>query len=340
MHASSTAIEALAWRGRRVLVLGASGFLGRRVAVQAAGLGAEVHAVVRDPARAARVLARAVGGVRIHAVDLSTRPTVAALLEGVGPEIVLDLTGYGVRRDELDPGSAELLNARLPEWIASSFPLDPDSDWTGAQIVRAGSALEVGETAGEIREADPCRPTTLYGRTKLAGTLALARASAAAGVRAITARLFNVYGPGEPPGRLFPSLVRAARRGGPLPLTLGVQRRDFTFVEDAAEGILRLAGSPAAPGEVVHLATGRLTSVREFALATARLLAIEEERLRFGELPAREDELDHGPVSIARLRVLCGWSPPSDLEDGLARALHAIELEERRPELADERSRP
>lgn len=307
----------IAWQGRRVLVLGANGFLGRRVARLADRLGCEVH-------RAARDLTRLGASAKHHAIDLGRERDVAGLLARISPDVVLDLAGYGVGREEQDAEIAERVNARLPEWIVRSFPVDRSSDWEGAQVVHAGSALEVGDSAGTVDETAECRPTTLYGRTKLAGTRALARAAAETGVRALTARLFHVYGPGERLPRLFPSLVRAAREGGEVMLTAGTQARDFAFVDDVAESLLRLASSSARPGEVVHVATGRLTTVREFALTAARILGIPETNLHFGA-PAME--MSHGLVSVARLLELCGEAPSADLEDGILRAVREMELE-------------
>jgi len=323
MRESLGAIEA-AWRGKRVLVLGSGGFLGRRVARLADRLGCEVHGAVRDRDRAARALSRLGVGATLHAIDLGLEPGIAGLLARVRPDVVLDLAGYGVRREEQDPEVAERVNARLPEWIARALPVDRRSDWRGAQLVHAGSALEVGDSAGVLDESAECRPTTLYGRTKLAGTRALARVAAETGVRAVTARLFHVYGPGERLPRLFPSLLRLAREGGDLDLSSGTQTRDFAFVDDVAESLLRLASSSARPGEVVHVATGRLTSVREFALTAARILGIDGNRLHFGD-PATE--MSHGTVSVARLLELCGAAPSADLEAGISRAARELECE-------------
>jgi nucleoside-diphosphate-sugar epimerase len=322
-------------RDRRTLVLGATGFLGRRVARRAGLAGAQVHAAVRDPERAAEALSDVDGAIRIHAVDLGDEAAVGNLLRSIRPEIVLDLSGYGVGQGERDPSVAERINAKLPEWVARHLPIEPARDveggrgpWGGVRILRAGSAQEAGDVNGSFREDAPCHPTTLYGRTKLAGTIALARVARERGLSAATARLFTVFGPGERPERLFPSLLRAARRAETLALTTGSQERDFLFVDDAAEAFVRLAGAAPDPGEVVHIASGRLTSVRVFALGVARLLGMPEERLRFGELPARNEEQAHGPVSIERFAELCGRSPPSDLGSALARAVRASDSEQ------------
>jgi nucleoside-diphosphate-sugar epimerase len=116
---------------------------------------------------------------------------------------------------------------------------------------------------------------------------------------------------------LLPSLIEAARTGQTIRLTDGRQRRDFTYVADVAEGLLRLGMSSAEPGEIVNLATGRLIAVRQFVEQAAHILNISEERLLFGALPTRPEEMNHSPVAIDRLRRLTGWTPPTGIQDGI-----------------------
>jgi nucleoside-diphosphate-sugar epimerase len=118
-----------------------------------------------------------------------------------------------------------------------------------------------------------------------------------------------------------------------------MQQRDFTFVEDAADGLLRLGIAPVPPGAVVNLATGRLTSVRTFAETAADVLGLPRHRLRFGSLPTRPEEMRHGPVTLARLRGLTGWAPSVGIPEGVLRtkqaedtgaAVHHVALDGRR----------
>ncbi|NIQ31823.1 MAG: NAD-dependent epimerase/dehydratase family protein [Acidobacteria bacterium] len=190
-------------------------------------------------------------------------------------------------------------------------------DWVGQEIVHVGSALEYGDIKGDLAEHSAPNPTTLYGRSKLAGTLQLRRACQRLGLRGLTARLFTVYGPGEHPGRLLPSLIAAAESGGPLELTSGLQRRDFTYVEDVADGLLRLGLARTAPGDVVNLATGKLSTVREFVQVGAGVLSISDAQLRFGALPGRPEEMAHDAVRTTHLEALTSWTPPTSIADGI-----------------------
>jgi len=307
------------YRGVRALVTGATGFIGRNVALELAKAGAEVWLGVRDAAAAAP-LAGACGSTR-RIVELAAEASssVTDAVAHARPAIVFNLAGYGVAPDERDPETARIVNAWLPVGLGrAAAEMDP-GDWTGARIVHVGSALEYGRAAGDLSEETPPLPTTLYGKTKLEGTLGLVEL----GLPALTARLFTVYGPGEPDGRLLPSLTALARGGGRLAVTEGSQRRDFTYVGDVAEGLLRL-GALGRCDNVVNLATGVLATVREFIETAQRVLEIPAERIVWGEVQMRPEEMSHDPVSIVRLCSLTGWRPETTIAVGIERTLESL----------------
>jgi nucleoside-diphosphate-sugar epimerase len=304
------------YAGVRAVVIGASGFVGSSVARALCAWGADLVCVVRNR-RAAAPRLRSVEA-RIVERELCDESSVAELLGPLEPSVVFNLAGYGVDPDERDEVQARVANADLVEWVCRGVALARDREWHGAALVHAGTAAEYGAAGGVFSESTEPRPTTVYGRTKLEGTRRLATCCAALGLRGVTARLFTVYGPGEDEGRLLPALLAAARTGAPLSLTAGLQRRDFTFVGDVAEGLLRLGLSrDVRAGEVVNLATGRLLSVRQFTQVASSVLGIPENHLHFGALPTRPDEMEHDGVSVARLRAILSWVPATSIEDGI-----------------------
>lgn len=302
----------------RVAVLGATGFVGRWVARSLTAQGAALALVVRDGARAARIASDYGLAGEIITADLCDPATARALVADLRPAVLFNLVGYGVDRAERDPTSAYAINAQLVAALAGAMARTAVIGWRGQRLIHVGSALEYGVQGGDLCEESLPLPTTLYGRSKLAGTEALSRCCISRRLRGLTARLFTVYGPGEHAGRLLPSLIAAARSGQPLALSAGQQRRDFAFVGDVAEGLLRLGLSAAPPGAVVNLATGELTSVRRFVEIAATQLAIPSDQLHFGALPTRAEEMAHDPVAIGRLRQLTGWRPPTTVAAGVA----------------------
>lgn len=315
-----------AYDGVPALVLGATGFIGAWVARALGARGAIVSVAVRDTARASAAFASSGRKVSVIGVDLARPGEATHAIEVSRPAVVFNLAGYGVDRAERDPAAMTSLNANLVDELCRRLAGEPDRGWKGVRLIHAGSALEYGLVSGPLHEGVAPNPTTDYGRTKLRGTRHIETCCAASGLPAVVARLFTVYGPGEHADRLLPSLARVGQTGHRLGLTAGRQRRDFTYVEDVAEGLLRLGASAARPGEVVNLGMGRLTSVREFAETAADVLGFDARLLEFGALPERDEEMWHGNVEIGRLTELTSWSPSTALADGIRRSSEFIHV--------------
>jgi nucleoside-diphosphate-sugar epimerase len=254
-------------------------------------------------------------------VDLARDDGVEPVFQAFRPAIIFNLAGYGVDQAERDEALSKRLNTDLPREICEAAAIWKDPSWVGQHIVHVGSALEYGVVGGDLHEDGPTQPTTLYGRSKLCGTRQVMESCGKLGMRGLTARLFTVYGPGEHDTRLLPSLIRAAKSGQRLDLTEGAQLRDFTYVEDVAEGLLRLGVSRAEQGLVVNLATGCLSSVRNFVEIAAHELGIPSTQLGFGRLPTRAEEMRHSPVSVSRLREMISFVPSASIEAGVRRTL-------------------
>jgi nucleoside-diphosphate-sugar epimerase len=315
------------YEGVRVIVLGASGFIGRWVAQKLQNAGANLYLLLRNPAVWDP---NGIGGEVIEA-DLSDPAMLAGLYRRIRPSITFNLVGYGVDPAERDERLSYQINAKLPGAVCCAAAAVRDEMWRGQYVIHAGSAAEYGSAGGALSEDGPALPATIYGKSKLEGTRVVAACRHGLGLRCMTARLFTVYGPGEHNGRLLPSLIEAAQSGKPLDLTEGLQRRDFTYVEDIAEGLLRLGLTGGESEAVVNLATGQMMSVRTFIQTAATILGIPGSNLRFAAIPGRCGEMEHDPVSLNRLRQLLAWVPPVPVTEGIRRTLEVSLLKKSGP---------
>ncbi|MCZ2078818.1 MAG: NAD(P)-dependent oxidoreductase [Bryobacterales bacterium] len=311
------------YRRARVMVFGASGFIGRWVAQALSAHGAWLYLPVRDPLAARELFHR--HGIEAEPMefDIEHGGSLLELLREVRPSIVFHLAGYGVDHSETGEQPAWRINAAFTGELARAVAGARDLYWPAQVLVHAGSALEYGAIDGDLAEDSEPNPTTTYGRSKLEGTRQIEQYCKETGIAAVTARLFTVYGAGEHAGRLLPSLIEASHTDGVVPLTSGVQQRDFTYVKDVAEGLLRLGLIPAESGShtVVNLATGRLTPVRQFVETAAGLLGIPSIRLGFGLVPTRFTEMKHNAVNLHRLERLLAWRPETSIEEGIRQTL-------------------
>ena len=133
------------------------------------------------------------------------------------------------------------------------------------------------------------------------------------------ARIFGVYGPGEAPHRLLPSLVNGLRSMDRVSLTEGRQARDFLFVEDVVNALIMLAEClERKPGQIiVNIATGEPISVRTFAVSVAAAAGAAIDRLGFGDILMRPDEPMVFSGDSTLMRKVTGWQPRIDLDQGI-----------------------
>ncbi len=313
---------AASYRGHRVLITGARGFIGRWVARLLSAAGADLRLVTRSADDVAS-LAKAFGitGEWISA-DLTKPGAFAAVFSKCNPDFVFNVAGYGVDPQERDPATAEAINCEMVREIAETIA--DSGDTARVRLINVGSAAEYGPVDGPLTELSPENPVSIYGQTKQRGTAAVINVRNRACIAAVTARLFTVYGPGEHASRLLPSLMRAASEGQRLALSEGNQARDFTYVEDAAEGLLRVGACRRPLPGVVNVATGTLTSVRNFVLCASELLHMGTAQLGFGELPRYPEEVKQGSADTTLLNSLTGWRPKYSIAQGIQRTIDFV----------------
>jgi GDP-4-dehydro-6-deoxy-D-mannose reductase len=233
---------------------------------------------------------------------------------------IFNLAAYGVDPSQNDAEASHLANAELP----LAF-VDLARRAGACALIHVGSAFEYAEPTERLRlrESDPLETTKHYGASKAAGSLAVIEAARAGRLNAVVARLFGVYGAGERPWRLLPSLHASLTRGRAVPLSEGSQVRDFLHVEDVAAGLAALAtaiSGGSRPPCIVNLCSGVAVTVRQFAETVADVLGAPHELLRFGTIPMRPHEIAYLVGDVSRLNRITPWRPAHSLERGIGMA--------------------
>ena len=136
-------------------------------------------------------------------------------------------------------------------------------------------------------------------------------------------RYFNVYGPGELPGKyrnVIPNFIYWAMRRKPLPITgTGEETRDFTFVEDAVDATIRAAMVEEAVGEAFNIASGAETKIIELANKVNELTG-NSAGITFK--PRRDwDRSTRRKASIEKARKILGYQPRINIDEGLKRTI-------------------
>ncbi len=292
-----------------LLLTGATGFVGRRVLARLAADGVPVVATASPGATPGPA-----AGVEWRQADLTDPAACVALVEGLRPARWLHLAWIAT------PGKFWSSPDNLRWLAAGALMAEAFFRSGGRYALGVGTCAEYGgaDRASCIEDVTPVAADTVYGRAKVAMGAALAAAAQAHGGRAGWARVFFPYGPGEPPGRLVPSVIQAVLAGAPVETSHGRQVRDFIHVADVAEALLRLLAAEAEGA--VNVGSGRDTSLRQ-VIETITEIAGGAELIRFGAREAPAHEPPALVASVDRLQAATGWRPQWALRDGLEDAI-------------------
>ncbi|MFV1959993.1 MAG: NAD-dependent epimerase/dehydratase family protein, partial [Planctomycetota bacterium] len=191
------------------------------------------------------------------------------------------------------------------------------------RVVFASSSSIYGDTPTLPKvESMPPRPRSPYAATKVAGEAYLQAFDASFGLEGVSLRYFNVYGPRQSPrsryAAVVPLFLEAMSQGrSPTIYGDGEQTRDFSFVGDVVDAVVRAASAPGARGQVMNAGGGgRRVSILELASIIAREVGWEGEPVH--EAP-RAGDVRHSLADVTRAETLLGWHPSTTLEEGIRR---------------------
>jgi nucleoside-diphosphate-sugar epimerase len=269
----------------RILVTGATGFVGSYFVNQAIGAGHELVALRRSTASMPRIeLAREPKWLAASLAQIAEHDLA-------GTDVVVHLAAAGI-----SPRSSTW--DELLEWnvVVPARLLLNAANAGVRRFVATGSCLEYGRAAARyefIPPNAPLEPTGAYAASKAAGGVLLRTIAVEKMLQLSYLRLFSVFGLGQYEGNLWPMIRRAALAGDDLPLTPGEQVRDFIAVEHVAAELLASAcDETVEPGvpQVRNIGTGRPQTVRQFAEHWWREFGARG-KLLVGKLPYRNDEV-------------------------------------------------
>ncbi len=312
----------------RVLVTGAAGFIGMHLALRLKREGAEVAAIDNfdpyyDPAlKHARADRLAAAGVHCDRLDLADAAATLALLRDGRFSHVAHLAAQpGVRYSLVNPGAYLRNNID-----AFGAVLEGCRHNDVAHLVYASSSSVYGanHTLPFSEDQNVDHPVSLYAATKKADELMAHSYSHLYGLPSTGLRFFTVYGPWGRPDMAPMIFTRAILAGEPIKVfNHGDMQRDFTYVDDIVEGVVRVLSRPprgdpstGAPYAIYNIGNNQAVKLELFIGELERLLgrrAIKE------YLPLQQGDVPATFASIARLAAATGFAPATPLSEGLSR---------------------
>jgi nucleoside-diphosphate-sugar epimerase len=285
----------------RVLVTGATGFIGSHVLLPLIARGFEVHTIGRTTPVNANVIH--------HRADLLDPHRTGEVVHAIRATHLVHLSWYA------EPGRFWCARQNL-DWVSASLQLARCFAEAGGQrLVVAGSCAEYAWGPNCLTEGESaCNPASLYGASKDALHRLLHSFGDVARLSLSWGRVFFLYGPGEKTGRLVSDAITSLLAGKRFETSHGRQRRDFMHVEDVGAAFASLADSNVCGA--VNIGSGAAIPVR----AILEQIAHETGRsdlIAFGARPLSSAEPETIAASVKRLREEVGFSPKFDLARGI-----------------------
>lgn len=300
---------------RRVLITGATGFIGANLARRMLRDGHDVHLLIRTECKTWRVdeIAR---DVRLHQVDLRDREAVGQSVKAVRPEWIFNLAAYGAYSDQQRTG--EMIATNL---TGCACLLDACVENGFDAFVQAGSSSEYGYKDHAPSEDESIQPNSAYAVTKAAATHYCQFVARKHNVNVIAFRLYSVYGPYEEPTRLIPTLIVHGLEGRLPPLVDPETARDFIYVEDAVQAMVQAASAPDVPrASIYNVCTGVQSKLAEVVAVFKRMMDLRVEPV-WASMPQRSWDTSTWVGSGNAIARDLHWVPAFDFERGLAAAV-------------------
>jgi len=192
------------------------------------------------------------------------------------------------------------------------------------RLVFAGSSSVYGDTAVLPKREDMrSNPLSPYALQKLIGEQYCQLFTKLYGLETVTTRYFNVFGPRQDPGSPYSGVISLfidAMTSGKAPRIYGDgrQTRDFTYVADVVNGVLRCCDAPNVAGEVINVAAGGRVSLLELIRAL-QVITGKNTEPEFG--PTREGDVKDSQADIFKARQMLGFEPGVPFDEGLRRTV-------------------
>ncbi len=305
-------------KNKNVLVTGGSGFIGSHLVKRLLNEGAEVAVTVRyGNVMKNERLRHCWDDIRVLEADLRNRGALEAGLQEFTPDLVFHLAAYNhVGQSFVQVEECFDVNAK-----GTANLLDICGERVERFVYMSTSEVYGLQESVPFVETMCPQPISPYAITKYAGELYCQMKQRISGLPSvIITRAFNTFGPYQSAKAVIPELILKCLRGEPVRTTKGEQTREFNYVTNVVDGLVKAALYDGKIEGPVNIAGGEEVAIRDLVHKIAELTGTSSQ-IECGALPYRPTEIWRMYAESKRAREILSWTPEVNLEEGLKRTV-------------------
>ena len=294
-----------------LLIVGGTGFIGSHVTKKALKNGFKVTVISKNnyPQN------KQINSVDYINVDILREKDLHHILKNRVFEYVLNLGGY-VDHKNFSEGGKDVFETHFSGTLNLVKSINKD---TLKGFVQIGSSDEYGANIAPQKENQREMPMSPYSIAKTSATHFLQMLYRTERFPVVILRLFLVYGPGQDCGRFLPQIIKGCFSGKEFETSAGEQLRDFCYIDDITDGILRAIKSDNVNGEIINLASGDPISIRTVIEKVQTYIG--KGNPKFGKIAYRAGENMSLYADTSKAKQLLGWRSKTAIEDGIKKTV-------------------
>ena len=291
--------------GNNILIVGGTGFIGYHLAKKSLTKGWQVTSISSKPPKKIRYLSK----VKYIICDITKKKSLKRNIQK-SFKYVVNLGGYVDHSNKKKTFDSHYTGCKnLTEVFSKKPPIS---------FVQMGSSVEYGSLKSPQKESAKCNLKSIksiYGKAKLLSTIYLIDLFKKKKFPSTVLRLYLAYGPKQDANRFLPIIIKGCMKNKKFSCSHGTQSRDFVYIDDIVEAILKSLTNKNARGQIINIGSGKPKKIRNIIKLVKKIL--KGGYPQFGKIKLRKDEILKLYSNINKAKKKINWIPKISFEEGL-----------------------
>ena len=288
---------------KKILIIGASGFLGYNLSLKLKKLGYSLFLLSRNKNKYLKI-----SGASYIFCDISNKKKLQKKINR-NFNFVINLSGNIDHNDKKNSKKIHFEGVKNIINILEKKKIN--------LFIQIGSSLEYGKIKSPHKENNYCKPVSFYGKAKHLASKYLVKKKLL--FKFIILRPYQIYGPYQKINRLIPHVVTSCLKDKSFDCSNGSQFRDFLYVEDFVDLVIKIINCKNNQSGVYNVGYGKPQKVK--SVIQKIILILKKGKPNFGRIKMRPDEVKYLYPNIEKVRSIYKWSPKINLSQGLKKTI-------------------